>query len=113
MIENAKISVDKVFFDKIVSEIKALGIICMDEYVKTRLLDLNKNLEQFNKERCKVNVEEQIANKMEEVKGKDSDLNARLYILYQDLKRGKLSEEEALEIFERNVKHQDFDRMLY
>jgi hypothetical protein len=113
VLKKSRADTDKLFFDKIVSEIKALSIVCMDDYVRDRLIDLNRKIEEFKEEQGKVNIEEQIANKMEEVRGEDSELNVRLYILYQNLKRKKLSEEEALEIFERYVRQKDFDRMIY
>lgn len=111
--EKSKVVIDKLYFDKLISELKSLSTVCGDQYVKEKLIELNKSLSKINDEQNKISVEERIANKMEEMKGKDSDLNARLYILHQDLKRGKLSEEEALEIFERYVRQKDFDRLVY
>lgn len=40
-----------------------------------------------------------IYDKMVEVKGINNELNARLYILYQDLRNGRISQDKALDLF--------------
>lgn len=47
----------------------------------------------------KLDLQDLIYEKMIEVKGLDNDLNARLYILYQDLSNGRISQEKALDLF--------------
>jgi hypothetical protein len=109
--DNAKVVLDRTFYEEITSEIKSLSTVCKDEFVKAKLINLNKRLDVLKNEQCRViNLQERIVEKMEETRGKDPDFSARLYILHQDLKREKISEELALEIFERSLKYKHFDK---
>lgn len=46
-----------------------------------------------------ISLEDLVYNKMVETKGIDDELNAKLYILYQDLKNDKISRDKAFEIY--------------
>jgi DNA-directed RNA polymerase alpha subunit len=113
MESKSKVVIDMQYFEKVIFEIKTLSVVCIDEQVKVKLKELYESLNKINDEQNKTSVEEKIANKMEEVRGRDSELNAKLYMLHQDLKKGRLSDDDALEIFERYVRHKNFDRMIY
>lgn len=107
-----KVWISRDRYDRIMTELKELEAICFDDVVKLRISKLLKTLAELDAQ-GQSTFEEKLLRALEESKRNDADLNANLYILYQDYKRGKISEEEAEEVFERLVRQKYFNTFIY
>lgn len=108
------ISISSTGFEKIVSEIRTLSIICTDDVVKKRLMELINHLNRISDGAEDImSIEDIIGKKLEETKRTNKELNADLYILYQNLIRGKISEEKAKQIFEDYLRMEEYNKGNY
>lgn len=113
MPKDSKLSIDMDSFEKIKSEIKMLSIICNDGVVKKRLEELLSALNTITRSTDSLTIEEMIVQKMEQTKRVDKELNANLYILHQNLIRGKISEEDAKRLFEDYLRLAEYRKNNY
>lgn len=97
-------------FNRIMKEIKEIYYMSSDIGVKDKLSRLLEFVESLSGDRVDINLEELIANKLVETKSKNPDLNANLYMLYWNLKREKVSEEEAMELYNLLLKTEKFEK---
>lgn len=111
--EKDTISISSAELEKIKSEIKTLSIICTDNVVRNRLEDLLNQINRFTGSKGTVGIEEMIAKKLEETKRSDKELNANLYILHQNLIRGRISEEDAKRLFEDYLRLAEYNKGNY
>lgn len=107
-----KILVNKETLTKIQSRATGIKLISKDKQVIKEAQDI---LEMIDKELQdnSLSLIEKINKKMKETKLSDPELNANLYILYRKLSDGKISEQDASELFERYVDLQPFDKTIY
>jgi hypothetical protein len=97
--DNDKIMIEPKVFEKIKNGLNQVRIKSMDDEVKAIVDLLLKLLENKDSEDIDFNsLEDTIYNKMKTTK--DKDLNVKLYMLYRKLQDGKISEEEALKLYE-------------
>jgi hypothetical protein len=113
MSTDSKISISSDSFERIKSEVKMLSTICSDDVVKKKLLDLLNALNAITNTKDTMSIEDMIVKKLEETKRSDKDLNANLYILHQNLIRGKISEEDAKRIFEDYLRLAEYNKNNY
>jgi hypothetical protein len=104
-------SISESSYNKIIKEINEIYYMSSDVAVKERLSKLLDFMNTLSGEKAGMNLEELIANKLAETKSKNPDLNATLYMLYWNLKREKISEEEAVEFFNQLLKSEKFDKL--
>jgi phosphotransacetylase len=112
MSTESKISLSSDDFERIRAEINMLSIICTDDVVKKRLIELSNHLNEMTNSQ-NINIEEMIEKKLVETKRTDKDLNASLYILYQNLKREKISVEDAKRLFEDYLRLAEYNKNNY
>lgn len=112
MKDNVDIHLSSDDYHKIREEIDELIILCNDMVVKERLKKLLVFFKSMAESDGNINLQKLISKKLKETKGRNDDLNATLYILLWDLKRGKISENEALELFKGILKSEEFDKHL-
>ncbi len=59
-----------------------------------------------------ISLKEKISSKMKETKNSDPNMNANLYILYRNLVNGRITEEEALELYNMYIKIEPYDKTI-
>jgi hypothetical protein len=104
-------SISEGSYNKIIKELNEIYYMSSDFTVKERLTRLLEFMNTLSGEKSGMDLEELIANKLAETKRKNPDLNATLYMLYWNLKREKISEEEAVELFNQLLKSEKFDKL--
>lgn len=112
MSTESKISISSEDFERIRAEINMLSIICNDDVVKKRLIELLNHLNGITNSKD-INIEEVIEKKLVETKRTDKELNASLYILHQNLIRGKITEEDAKRLFEDYLRLAEYNKNNY
>lgn len=96
---NDKITIEAKVFEKIKNGLKQVRIKSSEDEIKAMIDSLLYLLENKDSEEIDFNsLEDTIHNKMKTTK--DKDLNVKLYMLYRKLQDGKISEEEALKLYE-------------
>ncbi|APC41158.1 hypothetical protein E4V42_13995 [Clostridium estertheticum] len=98
---------------KIIKGLDEINSLCFDSNVKNKI----KELQSFVVSTFEVDstsfMEDMIYNKMIEVKQISPDLYVKLYMLYRNLVRGKISKEEASNSFDSCLSLYSFDEMVY
>lgn len=112
MSADANISINREEYERIRAEINMLSMICNDDVVKKRLIELFNHLNRIT-DSNEMNIEEIIEKKLMETKRTDKELNANLYILYQNLKREKISVEDAKRLFEDYLRLAEYNKNNY
>lgn len=90
-------------YEKLVSEITRMSLMCSDMVVRISLNELLYFITSKGNDRNDIDIEKTILKKLEETKYNNPDLNVTLYILLQDYKRGKISHEEVVELLQRVI----------
>ena len=103
-------SISECNYNRIMKEINQIYYMSSDVAVKERLIKLLEFMNILSGEKVGMGLEDLIANKRAETKRKNPDLNTTLYMLYWNLKREKISEEEAMELFNHLLKSEEFDK---
>lgn len=106
-----KILVSKECINKIKTELKVIKVNTRDKNLKrelTGLLDMLENELNYDG----VSLKEKIMDKMKETKNSDPNMNANLYILYRNLVNGRISDEQALELYNMYVKIEPYDKTI-
>jgi protein subunit release factor A len=100
-------------YNKIINKLTKLSSLCKDPNTVSALIETVEFMKKLIKDKDEPSIEELILSKLKETKGKDPDLNASLYILYQNLKRGRVTEEEALELYEKYDYTSKYNKLIY
>lgn len=97
---------------KIKSRAQTIKSLCKD---KALIKEADEILDLINKELNKdaETVMEKIEQKMKETRNVNPDLNASLYILYRNLMKNKITEEDALELYKTYLESEVFDKKIY
>lgn len=98
---------------KILSELKQIQNLVLDDTVKFRISELSEMIYDMSKIDTKKSLEEIIYKKMKEATTKNPELNVKLYMLYRNLKEGKISQKEAKEAYEIYIQMYPFDTLVY
>jgi Ca2+-binding EF-hand superfamily protein len=97
--DNDKLMIEAKVFEKIKNGLKQVRIKSMDDEIKAMVDSLLYLLENKDSEEIEfTSLEDTIHNKMKTTK--DKELNVKLYMLYRKLQDGKISEGEALRLYE-------------
>lgn len=112
MANSDKINLNLDTMKKIKSGLTNIKLLSNDKYVKKEAEELIKIIDS-ELTLGEMSLEEMIHERMKEVKNSDPTLSADLYILYRKLVDGKISEREALELFESCVQMEPFDKKIY
>jgi len=108
---NKKILVSEELFSKITATLKTIKVRSKDKEIVKEVSELLCKLENENKEDI-TTVTEKIKLKMNEMKSVDPAIHADLYILYRNVIDNRISEDEALRIFEMhntNPSYNEYD----
>ncbi|KYH35026.1 hypothetical protein CLTEP_10190 [Clostridium tepidiprofundi DSM 19306] len=98
-----KVLMDSNLLKKIKSGLQQIRIRVADEELKGEVDKILQLLDNNDNDEIKFeSLEDTIHNKMKTTK--DKDLNVKLYMLYRKLQDGKISESEALKLYEIYVK---------
>jgi hypothetical protein len=92
--------------DKIREELLIIGMSCSEYQVKEKILNLIDLIENETSNNRMILID-MIYSKVRETKGRNSDLNARFYMLYRNLNEEKISIQEAQDIYDMYVKELD------
>ena len=96
---NKKVLVSEELFSKITSTLKTIKVRSKDKEIVKEVSELLYKLENENKEDT-ATVAEKIKQKMNEMKSIDPATHADLYMLYRNVMDNRISEDEALRMFE-------------
>ena len=106
-----KVLIPKDSIDKLISGLKGIRVTTREKNTRKevdKLLSLiEEDLSQKN-----IPLKEQILEKMKESKGVDPNLNANLYILYRNLDSGRITEEQAFELFQMYVRIDPYNKTI-
>lgn len=107
-----KIVISKDILIKIKSRAQTIKSLCKD---KVLIKEADEILDLVNKELNKdtETVLEKIEQKMKETRNLNPDLNASLYILYRNLMKNKITEEDALALYKAYLESEIFDKKIY
>ncbi|MBE6068709.1 MAG: hypothetical protein E7211_13590 [Clostridium lundense] len=107
-----KIVVSKDILIKIRSRAQTIKSLCKD---KALVKEADEILDLISKELSKdtETVMEKIQQKMRETKTLNPDLNADLYIVYRNLIKNKITEEDALALYKMYLESEIFDKKIY
>lgn len=106
------IVINKNLLTKIRSRAQTIKLLAKD---KDLIKEAEEILDLINKESSK-NTEsliERIEQKMRETKNSNPELNANLYIIHRNLVRNKISEQDALVLFEMYLSSEPFEKRIY
>lgn len=92
--------------EKIHKDLIDVEAVCSDYDVKEKLLSIIDLIEKETSNN-KVIFIDMIYSKLKETKGRNSDLNTRFYMLYRNIVEGKISMQEAQEMYDMYVKEID------
>ncbi|KYH29731.1 MULTISPECIES: hypothetical protein [Clostridium] len=105
-----KIEVSLKNMNNLINELIKIKFSCYDENIRNSIESLIEfiNVDILNNKDIKERLLDQIHDKMVEVKTINEDLNASLYILYQELKNDRISIQEAVDRFEVILKTTEY-----
>ncbi|KEI16462.1 hypothetical protein [Clostridium haemolyticum] len=98
---------------KILSELKEIQNLALEDIVKFRISQLLERISEMAKIDTKDSLEQIIYKKMKEAATINPELNVKLYMLYRNLKEGKISQKEAREAYDIYVQMHPFDTLVY
>ncbi|KEI12585.1 hypothetical protein Z959_04800 [Clostridium novyi B str. ATCC 27606] len=98
---------------KILSELKEIQSLALEDIVKFRISQLLERISEMAKIDTKDSLEQIIYKKMKEAATINPELNVKLYMLYRNLKEGKISQKEAREAYDIYVQMHPFDTLVY
>ena len=97
--------------EKIREELLDIGMSCSEYQVKEKLLNLIDLIENETSNNRMILID-MIYSKVRETKGKNSDLNARFYMLYRNLNEEKISVQEAQDMYDMYVRELNNVRLI-
>lgn len=89
--------------EKVQVELRNIEVLCSDYILKERIHELLK-LIQNETSSSKIIFAEILYSKIQETKGLYPDLNLNFYLLYRNFVEGKISTEEAQNLYEMYIK---------
>ncbi|WP_242946834.1 hypothetical protein [Clostridium haemolyticum] len=95
------------------SELKEIQSLALEDIVKFRISQLSERISEMAKIDTKDSLEQIIYKKMKEAATINPELNVKLYMLYRNLKEGKISQKEAREAYDIYVQMHPFDTLVY
>lgn len=113
MSSNNKVSISAQEIDKIIEELNHISNLCSETNLKIRIEELKSFVSSTLQPSNKLSVEDVIYEKMVKVKHDNPDLHLKLYMLYRNLMKGKISEVDAMESFENALSMYQGDVMVY
>lgn len=111
-VSNDKISLNMETIKKIKSSVTNIKLLSNDKYVKKEADELLTIIDNELK-LGELSIIDMIYEKMKETKRSNPELSADLYILYRKLTDKKITEIEAMELFELNLQMEPFDKKIY
>lgn len=111
MDNDEKILISKQCIDRILSGLKTIKINEKNKLIRRQVSDM-LNMLDTELNYGNLSLEEKILKKMKETKGSDPDMNANLYILYQNLVNGRISKEQALDRYNLYVKIEPYEKTI-
>ncbi|KOA21357.1 hypothetical protein CLHOM_00280 [Clostridium homopropionicum DSM 5847] len=111
--DNNNVSINMKTIEKIINELKEIQNLTPEDAVKYRVNNLIEILAEVTNFNSEESIEDIIYLKMKEAMSKNPDLHVKLYMLYRGLNDGKISKEEAKEMYQNYVQMYPFDSMIY
>lgn len=106
-----KILISRQCINRVISGLKTIKIGEKNKVLKRQASDMLDILEaELNY--GNLSLEEKILKKMKETKTSDPDMNANLYILYQNLVNGRISKEQALDRYNVYAKIEPYEKTI-
>ena len=109
--QNEKVLISRECIEKIRTELKIIKVNTNNRNFKkdvSKLLDMLESELNYDN----ISLKEKIFSKMKETKNSDPNMNANLYILYRNLVNGRITEEEALELYNMYIKIEPYDKTI-
>ncbi|ANP69845.1 hypothetical protein GTH52_02430 [Clostridium tyrobutyricum] len=109
--QNEKVLISRECIEKIRTELKIIKVNTNNRNFKkdvSKLLDMLESELNYDN----ISLKEKIFSKMKETKNSDPSMNANLYILYRNLVNGRITEEEALELYNMYIKIEPYDKTI-
>ena len=109
--QNEKVLISRECIEKIRTELKIIKVNTNNRNFKkdvSKLLDMLESELNYDN----ISLKEKISSKMKETKNSDPNMNANLYILYRNLVNGRITEEEALELYNMYIKIEPYDKTI-
>lgn len=107
------ISISENDIKKILSELKEIKNLSFDDTVKFKVDQLLQIIEEITSVDSKESLEQMIYDKMKESATKNPELNVKLYMLYRNLKDGRISQKEAKESYDIYLQMYPYDTLVY
>ena len=98
---------------KIIKELNEISILCFEPHIKMKIDGVQKFVSNFLDSDSEISFEDEIFEKMVEVKHINPDLHLKLYILYRNLVSGRISEVDAMASYESYLRLFVLDEMVY
>ena len=111
--EKNMISISGEDVKKILSELKEIENLSSDDVIKFKVDQLMQMIGEITSIDSKESLEQIIYNKMKESATKNKELNVKLYMLYRNLKDGRISQKEAKEAYEIYLQMYPYDTLVY
>ncbi|KGM95016.1 hypothetical protein Z968_10245 [Clostridium novyi A str. 4552] len=111
--EKDMISISEDNIKKILSELKEIENLASDDVVKFKADQLMQMIGEMTSIDSKETLEQIIYKKMKESATNNPELNVKLYMLYRNLKDGKVSQKEAKEAYEIYIQMYPYDTLVY
>ena len=109
--QNEKVLISRECIEKIRTELKIIKVNTNNRNFKkavSKLLDMLESELNYDN----ISLKEKIFSKMKETKNSDPSMNANLYKLYRNLVNGRITEEEALELYNMYIKIEPYDKTI-
>jgi hypothetical protein len=113
MNSNNQVSISVEQIQEIIKEIKEISALCATPHLKGKVERLQKVVSSFLELQVKIPAQDVIYEKMVQVKHLNPDLHLKLYMLYRNLKSGRISEADAMISFESFLSMFATDVMVY
>ncbi|MGH4125752.1 MAG: hypothetical protein ACREV6_22800 [Clostridium sp.] len=113
MSSNKGVPVKVEVMQKIIKELSEISHLCSEPHLKMKIEGLQSYVSSVFDLGSKRSVEDEIFEKMVEVKQLNPDLHTKLYMLYRNLMSGRISELDAMDSFENCLSMFPLDVMVY
>lgn len=109
-----KIEIEKEVLEKVLLELNEIKNLFPEESLKIKVNNLITILSKAsNFDIDDKSLLDIIYEKMREARGKNPELDTKLYMLYRSLSEGKTSEEDARQLFEIYLQMYPYDKIIY
>ena len=95
-----QVSIQVETIEKIIKELNEIIILCPEPHLKIKIEGLQNFVSSLLDLSSKISVEDEIYEKMLEVKHSNTELHLKLYMLYRNLVCGRISKVDALISYE-------------